>query len=350
MPDGTARTYNHPSWHPSWFDRCPVRSPAMRWTAVVNPTAGRGRTRKLLPRLTDALVGGDLDVDVRVSEDLDDAMRIARDAFDEGRGVAACGGDGTVNALAGVAADHGGVLGIVPTGAGNDFARHLGLDRRRWLDAVALLETGPVGAVDLGRAELTGGSDDASAEATVRWFTSVANAGFDSEANRWANGVQWASGTTLYVLAVLRTLATYHPHRFRLTVDGDEHDIDAWLVAIGNTRAYAGGMHVTPGAELDDGQLDVCVVGRASRFEFLRSFPRVFRGTHVSHPAVDMHRGKVIELVSLDASKGSPAIELYGAGERIGPLPARMEAVPGALQVVVPDTAPVPKQPRTEIT
>jgi diacylglycerol kinase (ATP) len=313
----------------------------MRWTAVVNPTAGRGRTRKLLPRLVDALAGVDLDVDVRVSEDLDDAVRIARRAFDDGRGVAACGGDGTVNALAGVAADHGGVLGIVPTGAGNDFARNLGIDRRHWLDAVALLENGPIGSVDLGRAELAGDGD--ATDTTVRWFTSVANAGFDSEANRWANGVQWASGTTLYVLAVLRTLATYRPHRFRLTVDGDEHDIEAWLVAVGNTRGYAGGMQVTPGAELDDGQLDVCVVGAVSRFEFLRSFPRVFRGTHVSHPAVDMHRGKVVELASLETS---PAIELYGAGERIGPLPARMEAVPGELQVVVPDTAPVPKQPR----
>jgi diacylglycerol kinase (ATP) len=314
----------------------------MRWTAVVNPSAGRGRTRKLLPRLTDAFADTDLDVDVRVSEDLDDAISIARGAFDAGRGVVACGGDGTVNALAGAAADHGGLLGIVPTGAGNDFARHLGLDRRRWLDAVTLLDSGPVGAVDLGRAEAASDTGDAN-DPTVRWFTSVANAGFDGEANRWANGVQWASGTTLYVLAVLRTLATYRPHRFRLTVDGDEHDVEAWLVAIGNTRGYAGGMMITPGAELDDGQLDVCVVGPVSRFEFLRSFPRVFRGTHTSHQSVDMYRGKVVELASLDASI---PLELYGAGERIGPLPARMEAVPGALQVVVPNTAPVPKQTR----
>ncbi|HEY3096446.1 MAG TPA: diacylglycerol kinase family protein [Acidimicrobiia bacterium] len=318
----------------------------MRWRAVVNPSAGRGRTRKLLPRLTDAFAATGLDIDVRVSVDLDDAIRLAREAFGEGRAVAACGGDGTVNALAGVAADHGGVLAIVPTGAGNDFARHLGLDRRRWLEAIPLLTTGQVGTVDLGRAELTGVDSDEDG-ATVRWFTSVANAGFDSEANRWANGVQWASGTTLYVLAVLRTLGTYRPHRFRLTVDGQTHDIEAWLVAIGNTRGYAGGMLITPGAELDDGQLDVCVVGSVSRAGFLRSFPRVFRGTHVSHPAVDMYRGKVIELASLDQSV---PIELYGAGERIGPLPARMEAVPGALQVIVPATAPVPKQPLTSAT
>jgi diacylglycerol kinase (ATP) len=316
----------------------------MRWRAVVNPSAGRGRTRKLLPRLTAALAGTGLDVDVRVSVDLDDAIRLARESFDDGRGVVACGGDGTVNALAGVAADHGGTLAIVPTGSGNDFARHLGLDHRRWLDTIPLLETGQVGTVDLGRAELTGEDADEGNGATVRWFTSVANAGFDSEANRWANGVQWAGGTTLYVLAVLRTLSTYRPHRFRLTVDGNVHDIEAWLVAIGNTHGYAGGMLITPGAELDDGQLDVCVVGPVSRPGFLRSFPRVFRGTHVSHPMVDMYRAKLVELASLDHSL---PIELYGAGERIGPLPARMEAVPGAVQVVVPDTAPVPKQPLT---
>jgi diacylglycerol kinase (ATP) len=313
----------------------------MRWRAVVNPSAGRGRTRKLLPRLTDAFARTGLDVDVCVSVDLDDAVRLAREGFDDGRGVVACGGDGTVNALAGLAADHGGVLAIVPTGAGNDFARHLGLDPKRWIDSIPLLAAGQIGTVDLGRAELTGPDTEAD-DATVRWFTSVANAGFDSEANRWANGVQWASGTTLYVLAVLRTLGTYRPHRFRLTVDGEDHDIEAWLVAIGNTRGYAGGMLITPGADLDDGQLDVCVVGPVSRIGFLRSFPRVFRGTHVSHPAVDMYRGKVVELASLDHSV---PIELYGAGERIGPLPARMEAVSGALQVVVPDTAPVPKQP-----
>jgi diacylglycerol kinase (ATP) len=313
----------------------------MRWRAVVNPSAGRGRTRKLLPRLTDAFAGTGLDVDVCVSVDLDDAVRLAREGIDDGRGVVACGGDGTVNALAGLAADQGGVLAIVPTGAGNDFARHLGLDSKRWLDAIPLLGTGQVGTVDLGRAELTG--PDADEHGTVRWFTSVANAGFDSEANRWANRVQWASGTTLYVLAVLRTLATYRPHRFRLTVDGEDHDIEAWLVAIGNTRGYAGGMLITPGAELDDGQLDVCVVGSVSRAGFLRSFPRVFRGTHVSHPAVNMYRGKVVELASLDHSV---PIELYGAGERIGPLPARMEAVSSAVQVIVPDIAPVPKQPQ----
>ena len=303
----------------------------MRWTAVVNPSAGRGRTRKLLPRLTDALERADLDVDVRVSHDFDDARAIARRALDAGRGIVACGGDGTVSELAGLAAEAGGVLAMIPTGAGNDFARHLGLDHRRPLDAIGVLETGRLGVVDLGRA--------ATGETTA-WFASVANTGFDSEANRWANEVRWVGGTTLYVLAVLRTLVAYRPHHFRLSVDGTAREIEAWLVAVGNGRCYAGGMMVTPGAELDDGQLDVCVVGPVSRTEFLRSFPRVFRGTHVTHPAVVMLRGRSVSIESLDDTL---PMELYGSGERIGLLPARLESVPGAVHVMVPETAPVPR-------
>ena len=291
----------------------------------MNPTAGKGRTRKLLPQLTEALTSTLGDVDVHVTTDAGDVVRRAHTAYAAGRTVIACGGDGTVNALAGVAAEHDRVLGVVPTGSGNDFAAHLGLDWKRWRDAVDVLRSDRVAKVDLGRAVL--------ADGTSAWFTSVANSGFDSEANRWANGVRWATGTTLYVLAVVRTLAVYSPRRYRLTVDGDAHDLDAWLIAVGNARGYAGGMRITPDARLDDGELDVCVVGPVSKAGFLRSFPRVFKGTHTTHPAVSMFRGKVIELASLEPAGTN---ELYGSGERIGPLPARMEAVPAALQVLVP--------------
>jgi diacylglycerol kinase (ATP) len=313
----------------------------VRWTAVVNPAAGRGRTRKLLPQLIEAFAGSELDIDVNVTTDFEDARRAARRALDGSRGVVACGGDGLVSELAGLAAEAGGMLGIVPTGAGNDFARHLGIDHRRPLDAVRVLESGRPGLVDLGRAEAGPPAGEGPGEGRAgRWFTSVANTGFDSEANRWANGVRWASGTTLYVLAVLRTLATYRPHRFRLDVDGTSRDIEAWLVAVGNGRCYAGGMMVTPGAELDDGELDVCIVGPVSRPAFLWSFPRVFRGAHVAHPAVDMLRGREVVIESLDPSL---PIELYASGERVGPLPARLEAVRGAVRVMVPETAPVPR-------
>jgi len=294
-----------------------------RWTAVINPAAGRRRSRARVPAVADALAAVDTDMRIEMSADLVDAMRIARAAFDDGRGVVACGGDGTVSALAGVAADCDGVLAIVPAGSGNDFARQLGVPRDDPVAAAALLCSGTVGAFDLGRVEA---GDGARA-----WFTTVAKAGFDAEANRWANTVQSISGTPLYVFAVLRTLRSYRPHRLRVTVDDEVLDTEGWLVAVANTRSYASGMVIAPDARLDDGQLDVCVVGRVSRLDFLRTFPKVFTGTHVAHPGVLVRRGKEVT-VEMPEAVDNP--EMWASGERVGPLPARAEAVAGALRAV----------------
>ncbi len=290
----------------------------MTWTVIVNPVAGRGRTRKLLPAIEEraAAVGAK----VQVSLNPDDPIRLAREAAAQGHDLVACGGDGVVAAVAGVAADTGRTLAVVPTGAGNDFARGLGYDPKHPLDAFSALEHGNDRVIDLGRVN-------------GRWYTCVTASGFDAEANRWANTVHRLSGTALYVAAVLRTLAVYKPHPFRLTVDGETHEFRAWLVAVGNGPSYGGGMNIAPDAKLDDGLLDVTVVGAMTRWQMLTSFPKVFKGTHVSHSLVSTFRAARVDLVSLDQSV---PMDVYADGELVGPLPATMEAKPAALKVRVP--------------
>ena len=295
---------------------------------MVNPAAGRGRTRRLLPQLTEAFAAND--VAVHLSDDAADGERIAREAFARGEGVVACGGDGTIAALAGVASEVDGTLAVVPTGAGNDFARHLGIDGRAPIDAIELLHAGRLATVDLARVTTRDGGS--------RWCTTVANTGFDAEANRWANGVRHVTGTPLYVLAVLRTVAVYRPQPIVVRVDDQEWRGEAWLVAVGNTRCYAGGMRITPDAEVDDGLLDVCVIGPATVVKFTTRFPSVFRGTHTAIEEVDTLRGRVVELCP---DGGSMSLELWASGERVGALPGRVEAAPGALRVMVPVDAPV---------
>ena len=290
----------------------------MPWTAIVNPVAGRGRTQKLLPDLERAAAAAG--IELHVSPEPGAPTKLARAAADDGHDLVACGGDGLVTEVAGVAADAGRRLAVVPTGAGNDFARVLGYDPKRPLRAFDAIAGGADKVVDLGRVN-------------GRWYTCVTASGFDAEANRWANTVRKLSGTTLYVAAVLRTLAVYKPHRFRVTVDGESVETTAWLVAVGNGPAYAGGMRVTPAARLDDGLLDVTIVGAMSRPEFLWNFPKVFKGNHVGNPKVTTLRGLHVQLESLDASI---PIEVYADGERVGPLPATMEAVRDALNVRVP--------------
>jgi diacylglycerol kinase (ATP) len=300
----------------------------MRWTAVVNPVAGRGRTRRLLPELRNALAAHDVTVHVATSPA--DGVQAARDAYGQGRGVVACGGDGTIAELAGVAAAHGGPLAMVPTGAGNDFARQLGLDLRRPLQAIDLLDDGELLDVDLGRAT----ADDG----TTRAFTTVANTGFDSEANRWANGVRWARGSTLYLIAIARTLAVYRPQPVVVRVDDHEWRGKAWLVAIGNTRWYAGGLMITPDAEVDDGLLDVCVITATPTAKFIVRFPTVFRGNHTRVDGVMMLRGREVEVL---ADGGGLALDFWASGERVGALPAITTVDPKVLRVLAP-------RPRTD--
>ncbi len=290
----------------------------MTWTVIVNPAAGRGRTRKLLPQVEEraAAVGAK----VAVSMHADAPIELAREAAAIGHDLVACGGDGLAAMVAGVAADTGRRLAVVPTGAGNDFARGLGYDPKHPLDAFGALEHGHDRVIDLGRVN-------------GRWYTCVTASGFDAEANRWANTVTRLSGTALYIAAVLRTLAVYKPHPFRLTVDGEAHEIKAWLVAVGNGPSYGGGMNIAPAASLDDGLLDVTVVGEMNRAQMLVNFPKVFKGTHTSHPLVTTYRATRVELESLDTAV---PMDVYADGERVGPLPATMEAVPNALTVRVP--------------
>ena len=297
--------------------------PRVEWTAVVNPAAGRGSARRLVAKVRAALESSPLQVTVHVSTSAADARAVTRDALDAGRGVIACGGDGTVRDAAALCADAGGLLGVVPTGSGNDFARELGIPRTDVDAAVALIAQGVERVVDLGRAT--------AADGTTAWFTTVANAGFDAEANRWANTVTWTSGNSLYVLAVLRTLRSYRPTRLRVTVDGHARVMAAWLVAVANTRTYASGMMIAPDAIVDDGRLDVCVVGDVSRGEFLETFPSVYRGGHVRNPLVSIRRGTTVTIESCDPAG---PLELWASGERVGPLPAELRVVPGALRVI----------------
>jgi diacylglycerol kinase (ATP) len=301
-------------------------SGAVQWTAVVNPGAGRRQRRAAVARLGDALAVRAVEIHVTPTAAV--GLEVARAAFARGEGVLACGGDGTVRALAALASELDGLLAVVPMGAGNDFARALGYDHRDPLAALAVLDAGREAAVDLGRAR--------TAEGATHWFTTVAHTGLDGEVNRWANTISWASGTALYAIAALRSMAIVQPTPVRVTANGDTWSGSAWLVAVGNTHCYGGGMPIVPSARLDDGRLDAIVVdGAVSRAEVVRRFPQMMRGNHLGIDGVRRFSGASIEI------DGPADQDLWASGERVGGLPAIVEVVPGALRALVPPDSAV---------
>ena len=307
-----------------------LRSCSVRWTAVVNPGAGRRRGARDLARLTDALAARG--IPFHATGSAEEGRSVARDAFARGDGVLACGGDGTVQALADCAAAVDGILAVIPVGAGNDFARSIGLDHRDPLAALQIVDTGHETRVDLGRIR--------TADGVTTTFTTVAHSGLDGEVNRWANTVHRLSGTALYAVAAVRTIATYHPTDMRITVDDAEWSGEPWMVSVANTHCYGGGMNIAPGARTDDGLLDVVVVHDVSRARVLRCFPRMIKGTHLTIEGVDHFRGSVVEI------DGPTDQEIYASGELIGCLPATVEIVPGALRLMVPPCGPATARSR----
>jgi len=288
-----------------------------RLALLVNPTAGKGRGGRLVEPVTDRLRRTGAGVDVVVGRDADEAFDRLRDRVAAGvDGVVALGGDGLVNIALQVVGGTGVPLGIVPAGTGNDIARSLGLFPGEVSAAVDLVVAGTTRTVDLGRAD-------------GRWFAAVLGAGFDSMVNERANRMTWPRGRARYNIAMLTELRTFAPVPYVLELEGEIWHTEAMLVAVGNGSSYGGGMRVCPGARMDDGLLDVTVLGPISKPEFVRVFPSVYRGTHVDHPAVTVRRARRIRL-------SAPNVTAYADGERVSVLPVTCEAVPGALVVYAP--------------
>ncbi|MEV8405608.1 diacylglycerol kinase [Streptomyces niveus] len=288
----------------------------------VNPTAGRGRGARAAQPAARALRDAGYSVRTVLGSDADDALRRAREAVAAGTGaLIAVGGDGLVSLALRAVAGTDTPLGIVAVGTGNDFGRALGLPVRDPAAAGRIaadaLKNHTIRELDLGR---VGG----------RWFGTVLASGFDSRVNDRGNRMRWPTGRFKYDLAMVAELAAFKPVPYRITLDdGAEREIEATLVAVGNGPSYGGGMRICADAVMDDGLFDVTVVGECSRATLLKVFPRVYRGTHVSHPVVTVHRTAKITLAA-------PGLTGYADGEPLGPLPLTAQCVPGAVRVLAP--------------
>jgi diacylglycerol kinase (ATP) len=287
---------------------------------LVNPTAGKGRAAKLVAGVAETLRASGANVSILIGHDADDAVALARKAVTDGiDAIVALGGDGMVHLALNAVAGTDTPLGVIPAGTGNDLAATLELPAKDPLAAARLVATKiadggarPMDAIRVGE----------------KWFDCVLGAGFDSRVNDRANRMTWPKGKSRYNLAMLAELRVFKPLPFRIVIDDEEPwETEAMLVAIGNAKSYGAGMKVTPNADLFDGLLDINILGPLSKPAFLRAFPQVFKGTHITHPAVTYRQAKKIEI-------SSPGVTAYADGEYLADLPITCECVPGAVQIL----------------
>lgn len=297
------------------------------FTFLVNPTSGGGAAPGAVVPVARELREAGATVDVTYSPGPQAMAALVSAAVDRGDVVVSVGGDGMLSSLAGLVSAAGGTLGVVPAGRGNDFARMLGVPDDAAGQARLLLD-GAVRRVDL--VAVTGLKDER------RVVAGSVYAGVDARAAEIVDRARWMPKKLQYPYAALRSLATYQPGRYVVSVDGIEHTYEAATVVVANSAYYGKGMQIAPPAALEDGLLDVVVIEAAGRLALMRSLPKVYDGGHVALPEVTLLTGKVIELRGTARS----GIPVGGDGEPLGTLPvldaapATVEVLPGALSVI----------------
>ena len=288
-----------------------------RLCLIVNPNAGGGRAAKGLPAVERALSRHDLAYRVELTVSIEHAIELAKGAAAAGEVAVSYGGDGLAGAVAHGLRGTDGVLGVLPGGRGNDFARKLGIPRDATA-AVEVLAHADPRAVDVG-------------EVDGRTFLGIASYGFDSDCQDVANATKLVRGQLVYVYSALRVLAAWKPARLSFSADdGERRTISGYAVAACNSGVFGGGMLLAPEASLEDGLLDVVLTLDAQKLRYLRGLPKAFKGTHLEDPNVELFRARELRVAS------ERPFRIYADGDPIGHTPATIRAVPGALRVLAP--------------
>ncbi len=286
---------------------------------ILNPAAGAGKTLKLLPRVSAALQALGRPYHLHVTTRAGEAPEVARQLAGEGPSVIiAVGGDGTINEIVNgiVASGRQIPLGVVAGGHGSDFARTIGApaDVEK---AIRRAASGIHRPIDLGRVTFDDG--------TSRLFINVAGLGFDAEVAERAYHSRFPGSKLPYLTAVAGALLRFQNLEVTVAFDGHRLTQRAVFVTIANAKYFGGGLQITPMAAIDDGLLDLAIIGDLGKFELLGQVPRVYRGAHTDHPKFAHHQVRTARIET-----ATPA-RVQVDGELIGTAPATFSVEPGAL-------------------
>jgi diacylglycerol kinase (ATP) len=287
------------------------------WALVINPVSGQGQGS-----IIGTYVAGYLNqksikftiVTGNSSAALSDHLKTFIVKNPQCKGVIAVGGDGLLHIVLQVVVPAQIPFTVIPAGTGNDFVRTLGWSLDQIDNQLETVTTSAPTSIDLGLVD-------------GEWFGAILSTGFDSIVNEKANTMQWPKGPMKYNVAIAMELPRFKPRHYEITLDDRTISTEAMLIAVANGRSYGGGMLVCPNANISDAHFDVMVLHPISKLEFMKVFPRVFAGTHVSHPAVEIVRSKNVTIESKAVA--------YADGERIGQLPISAECIHDAVQTWV---------------
>lgn len=286
------------------------------WLLVVNRKAGKQRALGLVSEFSTFLNNHGEAYQIIDEKGADETANKATALIASGKftKLIAFGGDGLVHLCVQLLIDTNLAFGVVAAGTGNDFARTLAVHKMSTRELYDLYSQPSNYLIDLVKIKSTD---------KVSYFVQVLSTGFDAKVNLLANRIKWPKGKLKYTIAMLLTLNQFKPTKYSISIDDVRVQKEAMLLSIANGSCYGGGMKIQPTAINSDGILDVLMVNPVSKLKLLILFPRIFSGTHVSHPKVSISRGMSI---SLDANT-----DCFADGEYVSSLPIEVSVCPKAL-------------------
>jgi YegS/Rv2252/BmrU family lipid kinase len=293
---------------------------------LVNPASAGGSTAKRWPELRRRARELGLDGDELLSEGPGHLTELAHSASADGRLLVVVGGDGTMNEVVNGVAGTGAEVAVLPNGTGQDFGRTHGIPTR-FDDAVRIALSGIPRALDVGHVSLRGPDGGE----TTRLFANVGSVGMSGAVARRANAMSKAlGGRVTFYYALTREFIGWKNTEVTARFDDGERRSLMHDVIVANGQWHAGGMKLAPDARPDDGAFDVILIGDVSKLDFVTTSPKLYGGSYVRHPKVEVLRSAWLEV---DAVEPLP-IELDG--EVSGTTPARFDVRRGALLLRAP--------------
>jgi diacylglycerol kinase (ATP) len=296
---------------------------------IVNPAAGAHSTHRKWPTIRSLLKSAGLSFDFQFTEGKGHGIELAKAAANDGyRYLVAVGGDGTIHEVAnGIMQTQNSKetsLGIVSTGTGSDLSRTIGISAN-YTQACSSITSPRRLIVDLGIVEF-----QKDGQTRQRYFINSAGIGFDAETVAFTQKLpKFLGGTLPYLTGLFCSFLGYRNKAITLIIGDKTENARILTLVVANGGYFGGGMHIAPGAKVDDSLLDVVTIGNISKIGLLKALPSVYKGTHLSHPLVRLERATRISV----ESKRKCLVQ--ADGEILGEGPASFSIIPGALSLVI---------------
>jgi|Deesub1362B_J571_1020462.scaffolds.fasta_scaffold00609_17 YegS/Rv2252/BmrU family lipid kinase len=304
----------------------------MKTRIIVNPESDRGKTANRWKKIKEALKYYLKEFKYEFTEKPLQAIELTRESIKEGFNfIVGVGGDGTLNEIANGFFEENKIInpeatmGIIPSGTGCDFIKSLNIPKKI-KNALEIIKSGTPSLIDIGKVIFK----DHFGKRIERYFLNVADFGLGGEVVKRVNEKRMERKASSYLKELIFTMLKYKNKRLRILVDGKKLPEDEYLIgAIANGKVFGGGMKIAPEARLNDGLFDFLIIKGFTFFEFLRHGWKVFLGTHLTHPKVNLIKGRKIQVECEESEK----VLLELDGEQPGILPAEFEIVPLTFKV-----------------